>query len=140
MLDELVNRFPRMPFARLPTPIHRLDRLSAKLGYSIYCKRDDLTGFGFGGNKIRKLEYLIREAVDDGADAIVTCGSNQSNWCRMTAVAGAVANLDVHLVLGGGEPESLTGNLLLDHRAGAHLHHMDTDDDDELEAASAAWQ
>ncbi len=137
-LDELVNRFPRMSYARLPTPIHRLNRLSEILGCSIYCKRDDLTGFGFGGNKIRKLEYLIRNAVDAGADAIVTCGSNQSNWCRSTAVSGAAANLNVHLVLGGGKPEVLTGNQLLSHRVGAHFHHLENDEDEELEAASIA--
>jgi len=135
-LDELVNRYPRMRFARLPTQIHRLDRLSDELGCSIYCKRDDLTGFGFGGNKIRKLEFLVREAVDAGADAIVTCGSNQSNWCRTAAVTGAAANLEVHLVLGGGTPATLTGNLLLNARVGAHMHHLATDSDPELEAAS----
>ena len=135
-LDELVNRHPRMRFARLPTQIHRLNRLSEKLDCSIYCKRDDLTGFGLGGNKIRKLEYLIREAVDGGAEAIVTCGSNQSNWCRTTAVTAAAADLDVHLVLGGGTPDALTGNLILNARVGAHMHHLETDSDPELEAAS----
>lgn len=136
-LDELVERYPRTHFARLPTPIHRLNRLSEHLGCSIYCKRDDLTGFGLGGNKIRKLEYLVKEAVDIGADAIVTCGSNQSNWCRMAAVAGAAANLQVHLVLGGGTPSSLTGNLLVNARVGAHMHHIETDEDPVLESASA---
>lgn len=136
-LYQLVGSRPRMHLALRPTPIQKLERLSRLLGCSIYCKRDDLTGFGFGGNKIRKLEYLIRDAVDRDADAIVTCGSNQSNWCRMTAVAGIAANLDVHLVLGGGTPKRLTGNLLLNRVAGARLHHVDTEEDAELERVAS---
>jgi len=136
-IRQLTGSRRRLDLCRRPTPIHALPRLSEHLGVSVYCKRDDLTGFGFGGNKIRKLEYLVRDAVDSGADTLVTCGSNQSNWCRMTAVAGAVAGLDVCLVLGGGKPDALTGNLLLDHMVGADMHHFDTDDDDELESISA---
>jgi len=130
-IRQLTGSRRRLDLCRRPTPIHALPRLSEHLGVSVYCKRDDLTGFGFGGNKIRKLEYLVRDAVDSGADTLVTCGSNQSNWCRMTAVAGAVAGLDVCLVLGGGKPDALTGNLLLDHMVGADMHHFDTDDDDD---------
>jgi D-cysteine desulfhydrase family pyridoxal phosphate-dependent enzyme len=135
-LASITQSSPRFPLARLPTPIQPLERLSRKLGCKIYCKRDDMTGFGFGGNKVRKLEYLVQEAIDQGADTLVTCGSNQSNWCFTTAAAGAAANLDVHLVLGGGRPGKLTGNLLLDRWAGARLHHLETTEDPELEQAS----
>jgi D-cysteine desulfhydrase family pyridoxal phosphate-dependent enzyme len=126
----------RRELAQTPTPIHYLPRLSRMLGLQIYCKRDDLTGFGFGGNKIRKLEYLLSEAAQQGADSIVTCGSNQSNWCRMCAVAGAVLGMEVHLVLGGPVPWAATGNIRLARIAGAHISHIDTTDDTLLESAA----
>lgn len=106
------------------------------LGAQIYCKRDDLTGFGFGGNKIRKLEYLLSEAAQLGADSLVTCGSNQSNWCCMATVAGAVLGMDVYLVLGGPVPQVDTGNIRLARLAGAKISHIDTGDDTVLESAS----
>lgn len=124
------------PFARTPTPIQFLPRLSELLGARIYCKRDDLTGFGFGGNKIRKLEYLLSEALQLGCDSLVTCGSNQSNWCCMVAVAGAVLGMEVHLLLGGAKPASDTGNLRLDRIAGARITHIETEDDAVLEVAA----
>ncbi len=126
----------RRPLAQTPTPVHYLPRLSKMLGAQFYCKRDDLTGFGFGGNKIRKLEFLLSEATQQGADALVTCGSNQSNWCCMTAVAGAVLGLDVYLVLGGPVPQKDTGNIRLARLAGAKISHIDTADDSVLEKAS----
>lgn len=126
----------RRALAQTPTPIHYLPRLSRMLGSQIYCKRDDLTGFGFGGNKIRKLEYLLSEAAQQRADAIVTCGSNQSNWCRMCAVAGAVLGMEVYLVLGGPVPRVDTGNIRLSRIAGAHISHIDTSDDALLESAA----
>jgi D-cysteine desulfhydrase family pyridoxal phosphate-dependent enzyme len=124
---------PRHLLARMPTPIQRLPRLSGMLGAQIFCKRDDLTGFGFGGNKIRKLEYLLHEATDAACDCLVTCGSNQSNWCCMVSVAGAVLGLDVYLVLGGPVPERDTGNLRLERIAGARISHIDTCEDSVLE-------
>lgn len=120
-----------------PTPIQALPRLGERLGVRLYCKRDDLSGFGFGCNKTRKLEYLVADARLAGADALVTCGSNQSNWCAATAVAGAVAGLDVYLVLGGATPSIDTGNVRLDRLAGAKISHVDTSDDATLEACSA---
>lgn len=125
------------PFARTPTPIQPLPRLSELLGAQIFCKRDDLTGFGFGGNKIRKLEYLLSEALRLGSDSLVTCGSNQSNWCCMVAVAGAVLGMEVHLLLGGAAPASETGNLRLDRIAGACITHVETEDDAVLEEAAS---
>ena len=132
-----LNVPPRTPLVREPTPIQHLPRLSEALGTQIYCKRDDLSGFGYGGNKIRKLEYLTGEALQEGADCLVTCGSNQSNWCCAVAVAGAVLGLDVYLVLGGQVPQVDTGNVRLDRIAGAKISHVDTSDDAELEAAAA---
>jgi D-cysteine desulfhydrase family pyridoxal phosphate-dependent enzyme len=136
VLARLSQYKARLSLAQLPTPIQRLSRLSDKLECSIYCKREDLTGFGFGGNKIRKLEYLVQNAIEEGADTLVTCGSNQSNWCCMTALVGAATNLDVHLLLGGGTPSKPTANLLLEQWAGARIHHLETAVDAELERAS----
>lgn len=126
----------RLNFARKPTPICRMPKLSELLGASIYCMRDDQTGFGFGGNKIRKLEYLLHEARKLGSDTLVTCGSNQSNWCCMAAVAGAVLGMDVRLVLGGPKPLRDTGNIRLGRIVGARMTHVDTTDGDVLEGVS----
>lgn len=102
-------------------------------------KRDDLTGLGGGGNKARKLEFLCGAALDAGADVLVTVGAAQSNHCRMTAAAGAVLGLDVHLVLSGmtTPPSERTGNQLLSGLFGAQLHHTGADHSDwaALEAA-----
>lgn len=137
-LQQVLDAHPRLRHALTPTPIQPLRAISKTLGRTIFCKRDDMSGFGFGGNKIRKLEFLLHDAVAKGCDSLVTCGSNQSNWCCMTAAIGAANGLEVHLVLGGGEPDRLTGNLLLDRILGAHLHHVLTDDDAQLEMATAA--
>lgn len=85
-------------------------------------KRDDLTGLGMGGNKARKLEFLCGAAVASGARSLVTVGAAQSNHCRMTAAAGAVLGLEVHLVLAGDQPAAATGNQLLAGLFGAQLH------------------
>lgn len=137
-LQQVLDAYPRLRHALTPTPIQHLPALSKTLGRTIYCKRDDMSGFGFGGNKIRKLEFLLHDAIKEGCNTLVTCGSNQSNWCRMTAAVGAANRLEVHLVLGGGEPDRLTGNLLLDRILGAHVHHVLTDEDARLETAAAA--
>jgi D-cysteine desulfhydrase family pyridoxal phosphate-dependent enzyme len=125
----------RHSLAQLPTAIQHLPRLSQMLGARIYCKRDDLTGFGFGGNKVRKLQYLLYDATRAHCDCLVTCGSNQSNWCCMASVAGAVLGLDVYLVLGGAVPDLDTGNIRLERIAGAKISHIDTSDDAVLENA-----
>jgi 1-aminocyclopropane-1-carboxylate deaminase/D-cysteine desulfhydrase-like pyridoxal-dependent ACC family enzyme len=102
----------------------------------LYCKRDDMTGFGFGGNKSRKLEYLIGEAKKQGCDTLVTTGGVQSNFCRLTAAAGALAGMEVHLVLGGGRPVESTGNVLLDEILGARMYYLESPDWNEWEAES----
>ena len=114
----------------LPAPLYRLNNLSDFLRAEIYCLRDDLTGFGFGGNKTRKLDYLVSDLLKHGADSIVTFGSNQSNWCRMTAAAGSYAGVEVFLLLDGERPEKLTGNLILDKLAGANIEYLGSDDHD----------
>lgn len=109
-----------------PTPVEPVPRLAAALGLDaddLWIKRDDLTGLGGGGNKVRKLEWTVAEALDAGADTLVTVGAAQSNHARLTAAAGARLGLDVVLVLPGKAPEagSGTGNLVLDGLFGAQV-------------------
>ena len=112
---------PRLPLARLPTPIERLPRLSERLGLEIFVKRDDLTGFLTSGNKIRKLEFLAAEALAEGSDTLVTCGALQSNHARATAVVARRLGLESVLVLRGEPPSAYPGNLLIDRMVGARL-------------------
>jgi 1-aminocyclopropane-1-carboxylate deaminase/D-cysteine desulfhydrase-like pyridoxal-dependent ACC family enzyme len=116
VFDEL----PRARLATLPTPLERGPLLPG--GVRLWVKRDDLTGLGLGGNKARKLEYLCGAAQAAGARSLVTVGAAQSNHCRMTAAAGAVLGLEVHLVLSGERPETPVGNQLLSSLFGAQLH------------------
>src|SRR4030042_3569268 len=110
-----MRTIPRIRIAPLPPPVEALPRLSAELGgTTILVKRDDLTGLAFGGNKTRKLDYLLAEAQANGAHTIVTAGAVQSNHCRQTAAACARLNFDCILVLYGERPSSATGNLMLD--------------------------
>jgi len=101
----------RIKLANLPTKIERLNRLSEQLGKNIYIKRDDQTGMEFSGNKIRKLEYCLAEALDKNCDYLITCGSIQSNHCRATAAAAAKLGLGAYLVLKGDENTPVEGNL-----------------------------
>ena len=110
----------RVRFATLPTHLERGPILAGQS--RVWVKRDDLTGLGMGGNKARKLEFLCGAAVAAGANCLITVGAGQSNHCRMTAAAGAVLGLEVHLVLAGDRPAVLEGNQLLSERFGAHQH------------------
>ena len=92
---------PRVKLGFLPTPVEGLDRLGAELGIRLSVKRDDFTGFGDGGNKVRKLEFLIAEAVAQGADTVITTGGHQSNHARMTAAAARKFDMRPVLVLRG---------------------------------------
>lgn len=113
----------RFRLAHLPTPIEKLDRLSKHLGgATLYIKRDDQTGLALGGNKSRKLEFLVADALAQGCDHLVTTGAAQSNHCRQTAAAAARAGLGCSLVLRGHKPQQLNGNQLLDKLLGAHLY------------------
>jgi D-cysteine desulfhydrase family pyridoxal phosphate-dependent enzyme len=121
-LPHALTAMPRLPLAKLPTPIDELAKLSQQLGGPrLLVKRDDLTGLATGGNKTRKLEFLIADALHKNADAVITAGGPQSNHCRQTAAAAAIAGLDCHLVLGG-PPQPPIGNLLLDQLLGATIH------------------
>lgn len=111
-------------FAALPTPLQELKNLSRVLGPRIFVKRDDLTGLGFGGNKVRKLEYLVPQIVASGSDCVVTGAFFQSNWCTAVAAATRRIGLDVVLVKkapAGYEPDAYEGNHLLHVLLGAQI-------------------
>jgi D-cysteine desulfhydrase len=113
---------PRLNFAHLPTPIETLPRLSKFLGGPhLLVKRDDQTGLAFGGNKTRKLEFLLAEARDKGAETLISGGALQSNHCRQTAAAAARFGFDCVLVLTGNQPEQPSANLMLDRLFGAEI-------------------
>jgi L-cysteate sulfo-lyase len=120
-------KFPeKVSLTFLPTPIEPLERLSRSLGGpEIWIKRDDQTGLATGGNKARKLEFLVADALAQGADHLVTTGAPQSNHARQTAAAAARYGLGCSLVLRGRRPETTTGNLLLDELFGAHVYWCD---------------
>lgn len=121
-----LSSFPRRSLALLPTPLVELPRFAAAVGGGrgprVFMKRDDQTGLATGGNKARKLEFLVGEAIARGCDCLITGGAQQSNHCRQTAAAAAACSLECHLVLGGEEPERAEGNLLLDRLLGATVH------------------
>jgi len=113
---------PRIRFAHLPTPIEPMPRLSEKLsGPQLFVKRDDQTGLGLGGNKARKLEFVLAQAVAENARTLITVGGIQSNHCRQTAALAARFGLKCILVLSGEEPQFSNGNLLMDSLFGASI-------------------
>ncbi len=112
----------RLNFAHLPTRIEPLPRLSAHLGGAeLYIKRDDQTGLAFGGNKTRKLEFLVAEAQAQGAKTLISAGAGQSNHCRQVAAASARYGFACTLILTGDEPKRPSANLLLDKLFGAQI-------------------
>ena len=114
----------RVRRARLPTPVEPAKRLSQKLGIELLIKRDDLTGSSLSGNKIRKLEFLLADALAQGADTVITCGGEQSNHCRATAIAAAELGLRAHLLLRTDDPQhppEAEANILLDQLVGADI-------------------
>ena len=117
--------YPRkLDLARTGTPLEALPRTSAALGVEILVKRDDLTGAELTGNKVRKLEFLLADALDQGADTVITCGGEQSNHARATALAAARVGLRCRLVLRTDDPAAppaTTANILLDRLAGAAI-------------------
>lgn len=131
----------RLPLAILPTPLERADRLGAALGMepgTLWVKRDDVTGLGGGGNKARKLDYLCADALDQGADVLVTGGGPQSNHVRMTAAAASLLGFDCAVVIAGPRPETSTGNVLLTEILGADISWTGSPkglDHEEMEAA-----
>ncbi|MEL7175906.1 MAG: pyridoxal-phosphate dependent enzyme, partial [Pseudomonadota bacterium] len=118
-------RFPRKHFAHLPTPLEKMERLSAELGGpEIWIKRDDCTGLSTGGNKTRKLEFLMADAEASGADMVMTQGATQSNHARQTAAFAAKMGMKCHILLedrtGSNDPNyNESGNVFLDDLHGA---------------------
>ncbi len=117
-IKKKIEDFPKKDLIHLPTPFHKLENLSLALGGpEIYMKRDDLTGLAFGGNKSRKLEFIIQDALNKKADVIITWASVQSNWCLQTAAAARKFGIKPILLLFKTYdlPEEYDGNLLLDY-------------------------
>ena len=133
---------PRERIATLPTPLQFLPRITAELGGpKIYIKRDDLTGLALGGNKTRKLEYLIADARAQGATHVITLGAAQSNHARQTAAAARLAGMQAVLILESQVPEpDVQGNLLLDLLLGAEYHVIESasERDEVIESVSEA--
>ena len=122
----------RIQLAQLPTPIKKMPHLSRMLaGPQLFIKRDDLTGLGFGGNKTRKLEYLVADALAKGCRTLISTGAVQSNHCRQVAAAAARLGLGCILVLAGEKPEQPQGNLLLDLLSGAEVIFVPKDQRDQ---------
>jgi len=121
-LQTKVDKVPRVKLVNLPTPLQKMKRLTDSLnGPQLWVKRDDCTGLAFGGNKERKAEFVMADALSKKADVVITTGPIQSNHARATAAAARKLGLRVMLVLTGEKPRSYDGNLLLDHLFGAEI-------------------
>lgn len=132
-----LEKMPRVSLAHLPTPLEEMKRLSETLGGPrLFIKRDDATGLAFGGNKARKLEFIMADAIEQGCDVIITSGGVQTNHGRMTVAAATKLGLKPVLILTGEEPEFYQGNLTLDYLLGADIHFVTIDDcEDKAEKA-----
>jgi D-cysteine desulfhydrase len=122
---------PKLSLARLPTPIERSDALDRLIGTAVWVKRDDLTAAGAAGNKIRKLEYLVADALRRKATVLVTCGGQQSNHARATAIVAAELGLRSLLLLrtaNPAKPPPIVGNLMLDYLVGAEVRFITPDE------------
>ena len=132
-----LSRFPRVRLGHFPTPLEPMDNLTKALGGPrLFIKRDDCTGLASGGNKTRKLEFLMADALEQGADSVITVGAVQSNHARLTAAAATKLGLKCEIVLQRrvdmADPEYETsGNVFLDRLFGARLHYITGDDDAE---------
>jgi 1-aminocyclopropane-1-carboxylate deaminase/D-cysteine desulfhydrase-like pyridoxal-dependent ACC family enzyme len=124
---ERLDSIPSVPLLRAPTPLEEIVRLRAALGDGgprLLVKRDDAIPFGFGGNKVRKLQVVAAEALAAGADTLITCGGVQSNHARATAAAAARLGLECVVVANGARPVRLTGNALLLELLGAEVEYV----------------
>jgi len=124
-VGALLARFPRVELIPWETPLQYLPKISSILGVDVYVKRDDLTGLGIGGNKVRKLEFLLGDAIAKGADTVITIGAVHSNHAFVTALAARKLGLDAVLVLRG--QEVLKGNYLLDKLMGIETRIYDVE-------------
>ncbi len=121
-LETFLTSLPRLALGTFPTPLVPLERIGRDLGIELWMKREDCTGLGMGGNKARKLEFILADARAKRHDTVVTTGPLTSNHNMMTAAAARRCGFDVHCVVGGAPPEHPSGNLLLLDYLGAHLH------------------
>ena len=125
--------FPNIPFAQLPTPLYKLENLSRSCGKNLYIKRDDMTGVALGGNKVRKLEFLLADAREKGCDVVLTTGGPQSNHAMLTAACASRLGMRAILVLKK-RGELTGGNLILDGIFGAEVRFVDSDSYDDVYA------
>jgi L-cysteate sulfo-lyase len=128
-----IKTLPRIRLATLPTPLCELHNLSREVETEIWIKRDDLTGFAGGGNKVRKAEFLLGDAQQKGADMILTVGPTQSNHCRIIAAGARMLGKECHVFLTGPKPDSASANLLLAMLSEARIHWAATPDSREPE-------
>lgn len=124
----LLDSYARTPLGFFPTPVEALPRLGMQLGIDLSIKRDDFSGFGGGGNKVRKLEYLVAEALAQQAKVLITTGGHQSNHARMVAAAACKFGMRAVLILRGNAPAEYQGNLLLDRLFGAEFEFLPPDE------------
>ena len=129
-----MRQMDKVPLGVFPTPIQRLDNISRLQGTNVYIKRDDLTGLGLGGNKVRKLEYLLAKARRQGAEVVFTTGGAQSNHAMLTAAAAAKLGMRAILILKKRGVTACVGNQLLERLMGTQVILMDTDDYEDIYA------
>lgn len=129
-----MREFDKVKLGIFPTPVHRLENISDALGIQVYIKRDDLTGLGLGGNKVRKLEYLLAQARAQGAEVVFTTGGAQSNHAMLTAAAAKKLGMTPVLILKKRGVTACMGNQLLERLMGTDVRFMDTDSYDDIYA------
>ena len=129
-----LNAFPRVGLGVFPTPIQKLENVSRRFGANVYLKRDDLTGLGLGGNKVRKLEFLLADAKAQGAEVVFTTGGAQSNHAMLTAAAANRLGVTPILILKQRGVTARRGNQLLEHLMGTDVRFLDTDSYDDIYA------
>ncbi|MBR5490934.1 MAG: D-cysteine desulfhydrase family protein [Oscillospiraceae bacterium] len=129
-----MKHFDKVNLGLFPTPLYRLPNLSRELGTNVWIKRDDLCGVALGGNKVRKLEYLLHEAREQGYDLVMTTGQAQSNHAMLTAACALRMGLDCILILKERGITARKGNQILNHLMGVEVRFMDTDSYDDIYA------
>lgn len=131
-IQQVLDKFPNAGISITPTPIYKLSRLSSQLGCNLHIMREDLTGFAIGGNKVRKLDYLIGDAVSKNATTLIT--TKASSFSRNAAAAGKVVGLEVHVLLVGDESEQNANSQELFHQFETILHYVSNDSPESIEA------
>lgn len=132
VIEEMLDKVPKIQLGFLPTPLEKAEKLTAFLGGpNIFIKRDDCTGLAFGGNKVRKLEFVMGDALEKKAEVVITTGGLQSNWARQTAAAAKKLGMEAILFLQGEKPQEFQGNLLLDKILGADIRFAVVDEAEE---------